>query len=460
MNILTCAVRRTNKFICLTFLLFFNPLIYAQSPIAYWKLDESIGTVASDSSGRGNNGTLSGCTWLPGGGKINGTLQFNGSSNYVQCGTSVGSSSALTVSFWLKADALKYQIPIDKLPGSGKAGWSIKLRNNGDIWIRIGSEGTHDDLVLTGVYQANTWVQVAFTFLSGKVIAFINGNIAGSLITSYLVSNTTTQLRLGNPSAVNTNNEAYGGLLDDVQIYDRSLGFEEIMAMNGITISSKETGDLVMWYDKPAGAEFTSALPIGNGRLGGMIYGNVEQEKIGLNESTVWSGSPGNNNKTGASGYLADIRNKIFLGNASGACNAANSFIGGGEAAFMPVGNLNLNFTGHSAANYYRELNLKTATAKTTYTFNGVNYTREYFASYPDQSIVVRLTADQPGKISFVASLDCPHGNKSIGVEGNDVLVLKGTAGSIKFQTLVKLSINGGTINADNSTISVNGANS
>lgn len=216
--------------------------------------------------------------------------------------------------------------------------------------------------------------------------------------------------------------------------------------------------DLTLWYTSSA-TKFEEALPIGCGRLGGMVYGTVPKDRISLNESTVWNGNPGNNNKSGASNNLATARQKIFANDATGACAAINNMIGGGEAAYQPVGNLFLDFTGHTATNYRRELDLKTAVAKTTYTSGGVVYTREYFASYPDQAIIVRLTANQTGKIAFTASLESPHTNKTISASG-DVITLNGTVNSIKFQARAKIKTDGGTVTVSGNTLKVNEANS
>lgn len=218
-------------------------------------------------------------------------------------------------------------------------------------------------------------------------------------------------------------------------------------------------GELILWYNKPA-AKFEEAIPIGNGRLGGMVYGEIAKDRISLNESTVWNGDPGNNNKGNAANYLADARNKIFANDAAGACAAARNMIGGWESSYQPVGNFYLEFTGQTATNYRRELDLKTAISKTQYSYNGVTYTREYFASYPDQTIVIRLTADQPGKVSYAVSMDCPHGNKNITTSGSDILLLNATINAIKFQARVKVKTDGGTVTASNGKINISGANS
>ncbi|PWV45843.1 glycoside hydrolase N-terminal domain-containing protein [Chitinophaga sp. S165] len=437
--------------------------VSAQStgPVAHWKLDESSGTVAADNSGNNQNGSLNGGAWRPTGGKINGALLLNGTSDFVNTNTTIGSSQVISVAFWLNASSVKYQIPVDKLPASGTAGWSVKLRNNGEIWIRIGSEANHSDLVLANAYQANAWVHVAFTFQNGNLAAYINGAIAGTKINiPQTVTNTTSPLRFG--VSASNGNEAFGGLLDDIRVYNRVLSYEEIMQMNGITPPVlPQVGDLTMWYNTESGSEFTNALPIGNGRMGGMIYGNIAQERIGLNEGTVWSGSPGANNKNGAANSLAEARNRVFSGNYTGADALVNSnMISSGNQVYQPVGNLTLNFPGHTPTNYYRELDLKTAIAKVTYLYNGVNYTREYFASYPDQAIIIRLTADQPGKITYTAGMNTPHTPASVAVAGNDVLLLNGEADAIRFQSRAKIKNDGGTISSNGSGITVTGANS
>jgi alpha-L-fucosidase 2 len=434
-------------------------LIHAQGPIASWKLDASSGSIAVDSSGNNNNGTLNGCTWQPSGGKVNGALLFNGSTDYVDCGTTVGSSSSLSVAFWMNASSLKFQIPIDKLPGNGTAGWNIKLRDNGDLWIRIGSENDHTDLVIPNAYVVNTWEHVAFTFENGKLAAYINGQCVGTATNiTHQVNNTDTSLRLG--KSVNYGSEVFSGLLDEVKIYNRALSFDEILAMNGITLNIPQTGDLVMWYNTEAGSVFTNALPIGNGRMGGMVYGNVATDLIELNEATVWSGSPGNNNRTGALSFLANARAKIFAGNYVGADSVVSNMVSSGNQSFQPVGNLYLNFTGHVATNYYRELDLKTAISKTTYTYNGVNYTREYFASYPDQTIIIRLTADQDGKITYTTTMNTQQNSSTITTSGSDLLIMSAQADAIRFQSRVKVQTDGGTITSDGSSITVTNANS
>ena len=217
---------------------------------------------------------------------------------------------------------------------------------------------------------------------------------------------------------------------------------------------------LKLWYNSDAGTSFTDALPIGNGYMGGIVYGGVAKDIIGLNESTVWSGGPGDNNKQGAASHLKDARDAMFRGDYRTAESiVSNYMIGPGPASFQPVGDLVITTSHSGATNYRRELDLKTAIAKTTYTAGGVNYTREYFASYPDHVIVVHLTADKSGSVSFGATMTTPHRSNSMSSSGN-TLIYDVTVNSIKFQNRLNVVADGGTVSVANGNISVQGANS
>jgi alpha-L-fucosidase 2 len=164
-----------------------------------------------------------------------------------------------------------------------------------------------------------------------------------------------------------------------------------------------------LWYNQPAGNVWEAALPIGNGRIAAMVYGNTGDERISLNECTVWSGGPNRNDNPHALAALPEIRRLIFEGRNPEAAKLASETIQSERIngmAFQPVGDLNLHFPAQeSVENYYRELDIQKAVAKTTYTVNGVRYSREIFATIPDQVIVVRLSADKPGSLNFTASL-------------------------------------------------------
>src|SRR5690606_13863723 len=141
-----------------------------------------------------------------------------------------------------------------------------------------------------------------------------------------------------------------------------------------------------------------------------------------LNEHSVWSGSPNRNDNPNALEALPEVRKLIFEGEYKAAENLANEKIITKKShgqMFQPVGNLELTFTGHeNYTNYYRELDIEKAIAKTHYTVDGVTYTREAFTSFPDRVMVIRLSADKPGKVSFSAAITTQHVKQEIKVNG------------------------------------------
>ena len=153
-----------------------------------------------------------------------------------------------------------------------------------------------------------------------------------------------------------------------------------------------------LWYDKPASI-WLEALPIGNGRLGGMIYGGPQTDEIQLNEDSFWSGGPHNNNSSTSAKYLEQVRNLIFSGKEQDAENLINQqFIKGPHGMkYLTLGSLKLTHTGITASkakNYCRELDLTTALSTVTFDHDGHHYRRTTFASIPDSIIVMRIEAD------------------------------------------------------------------
>jgi len=224
-----------------------------------------------------------------------------------------------------------------------------------------------------------------------------------------------------------------------------------------------------LWYNRPA-EQWVEALPVGNGRLGAMIYGNPSYEKIQLNENTVWAGQPYRNDNQNAKEALPKVRQLIFEGKFKDAQDLVNqkfiSKISNGMP-YQTVGNLKLYFPGQEIfTNFYRDLNIEKAVATTKYTVNGVTFKREVFSSKPDQVIVIHLTADKPGKLNFNASLD-RLSKIDISTEGSDKLIMSGTTGDyetikgkVTFQAQVKIIPDGGSVSATSSSLNVQDANS
>jgi len=168
---------------------------------------------------------------------------------------------------------------------------------------------------------------------------------------------------------------------------------------------TSRASDLKLHYDRPA-KQWLEALPVGNGHLAGMVFGGVDEEHLQLNEATLWSGGPRDWDNPGARVALPGVRELVLDGKYYEAHQAAKALQGPYTQAYMPMADLRLNFVDAGRAkNYYRDLDLDTAVATTTFSQGGVNFRRQVFASHPDRVIIIRLTADRPGAISFEASL-------------------------------------------------------
>jgi len=163
---------------------------------------------------------------------------------------------------------------------------------------------------------------------------------------------------------------------------------------------------MILQYSTPA-QSWTEAMPLGNGSLGAMVFGGADQELIRLNEETLWSGYQSDWNNPRAREILPEIREAVKRKNYSLADILSREMMGPYTAAYMPLGDLRLNFVHKSEAEgYHRALNLHEAICRTVYTVDSIRYTRETFCSRPDKALVMRLTADRPEALSFSIQLD------------------------------------------------------
>ena len=160
----------------------------------------------------------------------------------------------------------------------------------------------------------------------------------------------------------------------------------------------------VLRYDQPA-TVWTEALPVGNGRLGAMVFGGVARERLQLNEATFWSGAPREWNNPAALQVLPEVRAALFSGDYAQATRLSKKMQGPFTQSYLPLGDLLLAFdhatSGEAAMGYTRSLDLDRAVSTVRYRIGDTTYTRELFCSFPDQVIVVRLSADHPGRIGF-----------------------------------------------------------
>ena len=166
--------------------------------------------------------------------------------------------------------------------------------------------------------------------------------------------------------------------------------------------------DPVLWYRNPA-QKWGDALPVGNGRLGGMVFGGVAKERIAINEDTIWNGRKRGRVNPEALKALPEVRRLLFEGKVKEAEVLEEQKMMGipnRQPPYQPLGDLNIEFSGHDKAeDYRRELNLATGVVRVTYRMGDANCTREVFSSVPDQALVVHLSCDKPGQLSFHATL-------------------------------------------------------
>ncbi|TWU51849.1 glycoside hydrolase family 95 protein [Rubripirellula reticaptiva] len=238
-----------------------------------------------------------------------------------------------------------------------------------------------------------------------------------------------------------------------------------------------------IWFRQPA-TEWTEALPIGNGRLGAMVFGGIDQERLQLNEDTLWSGGPQCYDNPDAYQHLATVRDLLQRDEYAEAEAIAQQMLGRPkyQAAYQPLGDLFLDFdhgdsNDQSPSDYRRELNLDNAISTVSYQVGAARFTRTVFASHPDEAIVMHLDCDQPGRIAFDLFMDSSHVFQSE-TPSNDTLLLTGQvaprgesklSGSrsliapwdgpgLKFAALVKVKADGGTVVSRGGKITVRDA--
>ena len=262
-----------------------------------------------------------------------------------------------------------------------------------------------------------------------------------------------------------------------------------LIIISNLFCQSATEKKLSLWYDKPArsstadikdgkenDAGWIKALPVGNGFLGAMVYGDVNHEIIQLNEKSLWSGSKDDNNNPEAAESLDKIRQLLFekkykeaneLTEKTQVCKGVGSARGNGASSpygsFQILGNLSLDFDKNTVySNYIRELDLNHGVMKISYDQNGISYKREIFISYPDRVLVIHLTASKKGAISFKTALTRPE-RFATGNEKNNLMMFgtlnngKGGDG-MQYAARLKATTTGGNVAYSDSLITVQSA--
>jgi alpha-L-fucosidase 2 len=245
----------------------------------------------------------------------------------------------------------------------------------------------------------------------------------------------------------------------------RQLIHRAATALATLCAPAQETtpGRLTLWYRKPATKWESEALPIGNGHLGAMIFGGIAHERLQLNEHSLWSGHRETIDSPQTRDALPKVRQLLFDGKYSEAqAMAQRDMMGrnrGTPASYQTLGDLLLDFShGSDASDYRRSLDLDTGIARVEYRAGGVRYTREVFASWPDQAIVLRLTADKPGALSFQLRL-AREENAAVTYEGARARMTgQARDEGVKFEAVLDVRAEGGQIAASPDALTVDGA--
>ncbi|MEO7966585.1 MAG: glycoside hydrolase family 95 protein, partial [Gemmatimonadaceae bacterium] len=249
------------------------------------------------------------------------------------------------------------------------------------------------------------------------------------------------------------------------------------LAQRPVRDSEPTPGSTTLWYRQPA-ASWNEALPLGNGRLGAMVFGGLEEEHLQLNEETLWTGGPYDPVVKGAAAALPEIRRLLFAGDIPRAHDLFGRRMMGipyEQMKYQPLADFLLTFPGHAGAtDYRRELDLDQAMTRVSYRVNGVTYHRETFISAVDQVLVLRLTADKPGAITLSGELHgvrnpahSNYGTDYFQMDGVSPSTLRvtgknsdylGIAGKLRYEAQVVAHAVGGSVSIDYRTLKVSSA--
>jgi alpha-L-fucosidase 2 len=423
---------------------------------------------------------------------------------YEATGAALDVKDEVTVEAWVQADRMGQaggRIIDKSVPGTSEGfmldtypGNSLRFLNlNGQVNYDV-KLSSNQWTYVAGVYSAP--LKIMKLYVNGKEVASGGGPFPQ-------MSTTKTPLRLGIDSE---GGNRFAGRIKRAAVYNRALSADEIAARavnadapaprgaiadwkleaNAPARVTPVAGDVVLrrtdadaeftssneppkeplslWHKQPA-KQWTEALPVGNGRLGAMLFGGLQNEHLQFNEDTVWAGTPHDYAHPGAARFLPQIRQLLWDGKQREAEDLAlKEFmsIPLGQKKYQPFGDVRLKFNGiEAASDYRRELNLDTGVASVSYKIGATQFTREAFASYPSQVIVMHVAASKPGALNFSIGLDTPHKNAQVKPEGND-LVLTGQVeeGGIRFEGHLRVVPQGGALVVDGNEFKVAGADS
>lgn len=435
-------------------------------------------------------------------------LSFNATSQVYDADvTEMDLSQNLSVELWLQPDpnCPEGAVIVDKLGPGTKQGIRLEVGAGGTLRLITSAPMPIQTEAKLATDQP-THVVAAFNSREKVMALYLNGKLAANLPDDprlrLVMIGSQAPLRLG---ADQMGEHRFVGSISYFAVYNRVLkpdevaqlvatpanlsgligawqltpdGGRKIAPTSGsiaLVVPPDITGDvsapanaLTLWYPRPA-REWLESLPFGNGRLGGTVFGGVDRERIQLSQDTIWSGGPYDPANPAAPDAIKAAREAVFAGketDAEGIIAKSAMGLPPGQANYQTLGSLLMDFPDSASpvTNYRRSLDLDRAVATTTFKRDGVTYTREVFATAPDQVVVVRLTADKPGSINCTASLITPFKDAKISVE-NGLLALEGNGGTfnfkpgeIKFKALVRAQNEGGSVTAGQNALTITNA--
>ncbi|MFO8012166.1 MAG: glycoside hydrolase family 95 protein [Phycisphaerae bacterium] len=254
------------------------------------------------------------------------------------------------------------------------------------------------------------------------------------------------------------------GAPEAVRIAEAAAKRHGFSARKLVAAAGPPEGDLVLWYTRPA-TKWTEALAVGNGRLGAMVFGKVDEERIQLNVDSLWTGHPVERANPAARQALPEARRLLFAGKYVEAERLVARKIMGkrlptGTHTYQTLGDLALRLSGvEQAARYRRSLDLDSGVARTEFTDRGARFVREVFASPADGVIAVRIACDEDGRVTFDAALSRPA-NATVAAAGPDRLVMKGRAANegVRFEAQMQVLPEGGRVEAGETSLHVEAA--
>ncbi len=249
-----------------------------------------------------------------------------------------------------------------------------------------------------------------------------------------------------------------------------------LLARAAMTKDAAASATSSLWYRRPA-QRWVEALPLGNGRLGAMVFGGVVEERLQLNDDTLWSGGPKDWNNPKARAVLPEIRRAVLSGDSVEADRLAKQMMGPFTQSYQPLGDLRIVFEhGDVGREYRRDLDLTAAVASVRYTVGDATFTRELIASHPAQVIAIRLTVDRPGRLTFVARLSSLLRSSTEAADGDlrlrgrapahvdpsyhdqDVPVVYDERGGMRFEARLRAIARDGRTRVDGDGLHVEGA--